>query len=260
MGNTSEMLMETEDFVKQETRRAYDVCVAKTADGVRIDIERMKAFHSLIRKWMILQSLEELIPARRDITAVHVRKIEELTEKEGNPRISLPGGVCVRREYGNLVFERQKHTAAKERACAKGQKEAPEWTVRPEPACEIELPGLGTLCCRVFSCEKNADIPQNRYTKWFDYDKIKESLKIRTRRTGDYLTINKALSRKSLQDYMVNTRIPRQERDSMWLLADGEHILWVIGYRISEAYKVAADTKRVLEVQLRGGQEDGGTY
>ncbi len=34
------------------------------------------------------------------------------------------------------------------------------------------------------------------------------------------------------------------------LLAEGSHILWAIGYRISAYYKITGDTKRVLEVQF----------
>ena len=30
---------------------------------------------------------------------------------------------------------------------------------------------------------------QNQYTKWFDYDKIKDTLSVRNRQTGDYITL-----------------------------------------------------------------------
>lgn len=33
-------------------------------------------------------------------------------------------------------------------------------------------------------------------------------------------------------------------------MAEGEHVLWVVGYRISEYYKVTENTKRILKVQL----------
>ena len=98
------------------------------------------------------------------------------------------------------------------------------------------------------------NIPKNPYTKWFDYDKIREPLVIRTRRTGDYLTISENGDRKRLQDYMVNEKIPRGERESILLLAEGAHILWIIGYRISSHYKVDGSTKRILQVRLRGGR------
>ena len=38
------------------------------------------------------------------------------------------------------------------------------------------------------------------------------------------------------------------------ILADGAHIVWVPGYRISQYYKVEENTERILEVRLRGGK------
>ena len=76
---------------------------------------------------------------------------------------------------------------------------------------------------------------------------------MRNRLTGDYLTINEALQKKSLQDYMVDAKIPKEQRDEVWLLADGHHIVWAVGYRISQEYKVTEDTKRILQVRLIGG-------
>ena len=48
---------------------------------------------------------------------------------------------------------------------------------------------------------------------------------------------------------MVNEKIPSSERDTIPLLADQDHVMWVVGGRISEYYKVTSDTKRVLEVK-----------
>ncbi len=109
-----------------------------------------------------------------------------------------------------------------------------------------------------FFYRKEQNIPENRYTKWFDYDKITTSLLLRTRRQGDYLTIDDTLHTQSVKQYMINTKIPKAKRDVMYLLADGAHILWVPGYRVSRQYRVEKNTRRILEVRLRGGN-DGGT-
>ena len=81
---------------------------------------------------------------------------------------------------------------------------------------------------------------------------------MRTRQQGDYLTIDAAMHTKSVKEYMINEKIPKMQRDSMHLLADGAHILWIPGYRISQRYKVDENTRRILQVRLRGGS-DGGT-
>ena len=59
--------------------------------------------------------------------------------------------------------------------------------------------------------------------------------------------------RKKLKDYFIDCKVPRQDRDRMILAAQGQEILWVVGLRISEAYKVRPDTKQVLEMVYEGG-------
>ena len=94
--------------------------------------------------------------------------------------------------------------------------------------------------------QENQEFPKNQYTKWFDYDKIENSLSVRTRRTGDYITI-KGGGKKSVKAYMIDEKIPAADRNSIFLLADGSHILWIIGYRISEYYKISPQTTTILQ-------------
>ena len=93
------------------------------------------------------------------------------------------------------------------------------------------------------------NIQELLYTKWFDYDKIRE-LTVRTRRPGDFITVDENGGRKKLKDYFIEEKIPRDQRDSRLLLADGNHIIWVVGGRISEAYKVTDSTRRIMQVEV----------
>jgi tRNA(Ile)-lysidine synthase len=79
-----------------------------------------------------------------------------------------------------------------------------------------------------------------------DYDKIKGSIVIRTRNKGDYLTVNSLNQKKTLKSYFIDEKVPQSERDGILLLAEESHIIWVIGARISNYYKVAQDTGRIL--------------
>ena len=49
---------------------------------------------------------------------------------------------------------------------------------------------------------------------------------------------------------MITEKIPRQIRDRIPLVAAGSHVLWLTGWRISEAFKVDGDTERVLQVRV----------
>ena len=102
----------------------------------------------------------------------------------------------------------------------------------------------------MISAENHGEIPQKTYTKWFDYDKIICCLILRNREQGDYLTITSDGGRKSIKEYFIEQKVPRHERDTKLLLADGKHVLWVPGMRISEAYKITDQTKTILQVTI----------
>ena len=109
---------------------------------------------------------------------------------------------------------------------------------------------------QVFPCKNPSEFPKNQYTKWFDYDKIKDTLSVRTRRPGDYITLASG-GKKTVKSFMIDQKIPQRERDRIPLLAEGSHVLWIAGYRISEYYKITEDTKTILQVQLDGGIDGG---
>ena len=96
----------------------------------------------------------------------------------------------------------------------------------------------------------DCEFPKKTYTKWFDYDKIINCVKLRTRQTGDYLTINAQSDKKSLNDYLIDSKIPKEKRDDIPIIADGSHVLWAVGLRISEYYKITDNTKTILEISV----------
>ena len=108
----------------------------------------------------------------------------------------------------------------------------------------------------MFPRKKGEEIPKNQSTKWFDYDKIKGTLSVRTREEGDYFLL-KGGGRKTVRRYMIDEKIPEADRDRIPLLAEGNHVLWIIDCRISEYYKVTEATETILEVHICKGENHG---
>lgn len=93
---------------------------------------------------------------------------------------------------------------------------------------------------------------RNGYTKCFDYDKIKNAVQLRTRREGDYMQIDAKGGTKKLKSIFIDKKIPQKDRSSIPLLVDGNHIMWILGSRISEAYKISESTRTILIVLFGG--------
>lgn len=226
MCRAADILSETEDYLRQQTEDALRSCVTRGRERLEIVADDFLKYHPAIRKRILLRLLEEISPTGKDISALHVGDALSLVEKEGNRSIDLPYDICVRREYGRVFISRK-------------QKET-----------QRELPELDYSEIFLINGE---EVPKNKYTKWFDYAKMKESPTLRFRQTGDYLTLSDGkggMIHKSLKDYMVTEKIPRELRDRIPVLAEGSHVIWLIGYRISEYYKVDGNTEHVLQVRL----------
>ena len=181
----------------------------------------------IMEEYVLLKVLSLAAGRRKDISRIHVETLKKLFRGATGAAASLPYGLTARQTYGSLSIGKA------------GEKEK-------EPA---------PLEFRIFPYEKQ-QIPEKTYTKWFDYDKIKDGLEVRFRLPGDYLTVNAQGGRKKLKDYFIDCKIPREEREKITLLAEGSHILWAVGCRISEYYKITSHTKEVLEVHVKGVRED----
>ena len=82
-------------------------------------------------------------------------------------------------------------------------------------------------------------------------------LAVRSRRPGDSLRPLGLQGRKKLQDVLVDRKVPRDERDRVPLVVDGEdRILWVAGHAVSQEARVTDSTRSVVVLKLvRNGEE-----
>ena len=142
-----------------------------------------------------------------------------------------------------------------------------------EDEVRLNIPGITSLPdgirkadCRfvdISEAGKAKEIPQKSYTKWIDYDIIKCNLSVRTRHSGDYLVVDDKGSRQKLKSWFINEKIPQKERDEMLLVADGQHIVWIPGHRMSRACQISNRTEKILEIKItedkRNVRNDQGT-
>ncbi|MCI9315755.1 MAG: tRNA lysidine(34) synthetase TilS [Lachnospiraceae bacterium] len=275
MNGLADLLEETERYLTVQTEKLWEKYVEELQpDAASVSLcvcagELLREDPVMYRR-VLLACLEGIAPYRKDITRRHVESLEKLIRGNGSKELFLPCGIRAYKEYDRLFLYRKRITDEKTMTVAgKGLKENAEADSETEkaaytivPPVELCLPDGSIYSFTLFECdalynENQQNIPRNRYTKWFDYDKITTTVLLRTKRPGDFLSIDAALHKKSVKQYMINEKIPKIQRDSMYLLADGSHIMWIPGYRISQQYKVDESTRRILQVQLRGGHHGG---
>ncbi len=177
----------------------------------------------ILRKWLRKHGLVQ------DLQQVHMEQLLELANGQTGRRISLPRGLTAQKSYDILVIHRS----------------------MPCPALQQGFPSFQmefmTLAQAVKQWERPQQVPALPEEKWLSADALEASPVWRTRKAGDYIVA--AGGRKKLKDFLIDEKVPREERDRLPLLADGSHVLWVFGYRISDAVKITENTQQVLHVR-----------
>ena len=89
----------------------------------------------------------------------------------------------------------------------------------------------------------------------FDADLLPTELMLRHWQEGDWfypICNSGKAGKKKLQDFFSDEKLSVAEKDRVWLLCNAdqpEEIVWVIGHRISDQYKITDGTTRVAEIQ-----------
>ena len=119
---------------------------------------------------------------------------------------------------------------------------------------DISIPNLGMAHIEILQYNGGKLCPTSSYTKWFDYDRIQGAI-FRRRSPEDFIYVeqNKGLCKKTISKLMTDEKIPRAQRDEMFLLANGSEVIWLPGYRMSGAYKISETTDKILAINIDNG-------
>ena len=206
--------------------------------------EELKKESAYIQRRIFLEEMKRLSGARKDFSRIHGEDVAALWGRQVGKKISLPYKMEAVRAYEGLCIR-------KIPTLSDTLKEESMQTVK------LQVPGETNVGkCRILSTISQGNleiIVEKMYTKWFDYDKIGNSLEFRHRKAGDIIRVHPSGGSKKLKDYLIDRKIPKEKRDDLWLLADGSEVVWIVGDRISEKYKVSDTTKKILYVEIKGG-------
>ena len=103
--------------------------------------------------------------------------------------------------------------------------------------------------------QKTAKLPNFRIDKSksvasFDFDKLIFPLTLRKWRKGDWFVPFGMKGRKKLSDYFIDHKFDFNLKEQTWLLCSGSDVIWIIGERIDDRYKIDKMTKNTLIIHF----------
>ncbi|MBN2635516.1 MAG: tRNA lysidine(34) synthetase TilS [Prolixibacteraceae bacterium] len=94
------------------------------------------------------------------------------------------------------------------------------------------------------------NIIKNSNAACLDFEKLEFPLLIRKWKQGDYFQPLGMSGFKKVSDFFIDEKIPLHEKENTWLLCSSEKIVWIMGLRIDNRFKVTPQSKQVLKIEI----------
>ena len=225
-------------FIEEQASLLWKELAREEGDVIYLNMSKMVTSPRAIQRQVFRRAVKQLRGNLKDVEADHIEAMIDFLSKPAGKKLCLPDGLTLSTEYGRLVL-----ASAQASICPlpllkgisniniPGETDLPGWRVRADIIQEV----VGD---------------ENGLAASFDLDKVGKELTVRRRRPGDRFQPLGMSQTKKLQDFMVDSRIPRSWRDRVPLICSPKQILWVVGWRIDDRVKVTENTKEVLRLQL----------
>jgi tRNA(Ile)-lysidine synthase len=238
---TSKIASVDSDFLEKYTKKTYDELVKKKRKhSIILDGVLFLKEHRSIQQRIIRNCILDINDNLQGFTEKHISQVLRLfLERRTGKTIDLIDNIIAKTSYGDFIIEKKNEDNKKKflyNMDVEGITYVDEFDYK--------------FKTRLLPIDKVDINKKDRFIKLFDYDKIKGSLYIRNRKDGDRFVPYGMMGSKKIKDYFIDEKIPKEKRDEIPLVTDEENILWVVGYRTSDLYKVTVDTKNVLWIKF----------
>ena len=112
---------------------------------------------------------------------------------------------------------------------------------------QVEQP---LLAMEKYSLTPDFIIPRDKEVACFDADKLLHPLSLRLWQQGDVFTPFGMKGRKKVSDYMTDRKFSLLRKEQQWVLCCGKDIIWLVGERTDNRFRVDSSTQRVLIIHI----------
>lgn len=241
ISKTAEILRDEERYFDiQVTKALMKLIPKKTENTIELFLSPLESMDSFLLRRVLRRAIDET-KGLRGISFINIENILNLIKSGiSGDRIYLPKNIRVIKGYSTLIITSEKPTKLGTYSIGYSD----------EVILKESSIVLRSEIMDISEVTPDSYKQKDKNTAFIDADKVRFPLTIRKRMQGDYFYPLGLGKRKKLQDYFVDEKIHRDERDIIPIITSDNTIVWIAGHRLDERYKVDDNTKKVLKLKI----------
>ncbi len=230
--NNSRIVNDLKKYIDSETAELFRHFVHLTSGRIRISKELFDLQNDLFISETIKKALQHLIT--EDISLSDISKIIELNSKQVGTKEELKNKFTAVNDRDEIVIKRVKLNQIKLKI-VKGDKVK-----------------FGEMEFGIEQVKPDFHLKKKAFNEEIiSADNTGDSFILRNWKTGDYFYPLGMEGKKKVSDFLTDIKIPAEKKKERLVLTNRNNIVWVVGLRLDDRYKVTPNTKNAYRLWIR---------
>ena len=232
ISNTAAILKDVSSFIEKQINQLTSNAVRFDGEMLEINLKKVSKIDFSVRSIFFKSVVEENFNI--ELESENIRALSDLIDSQTGSMIQLKEKVVALRERDLLVISRHSKQSNQRvsRKIKIGQK--------------IEIDG------QLISIEKinkkNVKFNDNKSVEFISGDLVKNIFEIRKWKVGDKFQPIGMKGTKNISDFLSDEKVSSKSKKGNLVLTNSGKIVWILGLRIDDRFKVTPSTKKILKL------------
>jgi tRNA(Ile)-lysidine synthase len=230
------------EFVEEQALTSFQNACEFEDNDIVIEDKIFTLFSVTLQRALLRISVSKLLGDLKDISFSNIEQLRILAEKQVGKELCLPRNLVAIKEYGQLRL-RTGYIEDLPDDSVVGMLKVPGSTFIGEWEIVTSVNNV--------EGEYNKNVQKEThgfYHATLDFDITGDKLFARYRLPGDKFQPLGMNEKKSIQDFMVDCKVPQKKRNRIPLICNEDQVCWVVGLRIDERVKISKKTHAVINI------------
>ena len=228
------------------------------ADNRRLTLSRayLSGLHPAPLRRVVRSALKTLKHDLHGITLTHIDDVMNLISRGPDPgECHLPGRLRVRRKGPQLILSKEENPLrslppSRETMATTSFYYKINLSTTRVTSVAIKETGQKLRFVRMARDSVPTAPKGGEKLAFFDMDTLDFPLVLRNLQTGDRFTPLGMQGSQKVTKFFINAKIARAQRQACPILLSQNRIVWVVGHRMADGFKITPSTRNVLKVEL----------